>query len=75
MVTQTENFKGDLAAMLQRHFYRKLSYKMALFAPKEGDNAIPPTDVDGSPMQWVEPRPGIAMYEGNILPSGLALSR
>ncbi|KAJ4124265.1 hypothetical protein NW768_009624 [Fusarium equiseti] len=75
MIIQTQEFKGELAAMLQRHFYSELSYKMALFAPKDGDDTIPPTDVDGSPMQWVEPNSGVVMREGNVLPSGLALSK
>ena len=75
MIVQTQDFKGDLAAMLQRHFYRKESYKMALFAPKDEVDAAPPVDVDGSPMQWIDPVSGSRMHEGDILPSGLALSR
>ena len=74
MIMQTHEFKGDLAAMLQRHFYSKVSHKMVLFTAKEGDYATPPTDANGSPMQWIQPQPGVAMYEGNVLPSGLALS-
>ncbi|RBR24241.1 uncharacterized protein FIESC28_02974 [Fusarium coffeatum] len=75
MVIPTQDFKNDLAVMLQPSFYSEVSCKMALFAPKTDDDAVPPTDVDGLPMQWVEPQAGLTMYEGNILPSGLALSK
>ncbi|RGP60930.1 hypothetical protein FSPOR_10353 [Fusarium sporotrichioides] len=33
----TERFKGGLAIMLQKHFYADISYKMALFPPKENE--------------------------------------
>ncbi|RFN45570.1 hypothetical protein FIE12Z_10175 [Fusarium flagelliforme] len=75
MIIQTEDFKGDISAMLQRQFYSELSYKMALFTPKEEVDAVPPVDVDGSPMQWVDPLPGLEMREGDVLPAGLALSK
>ncbi|KAJ4011201.1 hypothetical protein NW766_007839 [Fusarium irregulare] len=75
MIIQTQDFKGDFAAMLQRHFYSEISHKMALFSPKEEHDAIAPTDADGLSMQWIEPLPGSRLREGDVLPSGLALSR
>ncbi|GKU20688.1 unnamed protein product [Fusarium langsethiae] len=74
IIIPTERFRGDLAIMLQRHFYSNIPYKMALFPPKENEEQPPPVDADGSQMLWFDPQSGAAMSEGDILPSGLALS-
>ncbi|WXC61412.1 hypothetical protein SNK03_007287 [Fusarium graminearum] len=74
IVLSADKFRGEIAAMLQRHFYSDISYKMALFPPKRTEEQLPPTDSKGSPMRWIHNQPGQVMKEGDIMPSGLALS-
>ncbi|OBS25784.1 hypothetical protein FPOA_06319 [Fusarium poae] len=74
IVIQTEGFRGELAAMLQQQYYCNISHRMALFTRKEQEDQPPPIDANGSSMRWIEPDPAVIMYQGDILPSGLALS-
>lgn len=61
--------------MLQQQYYRSISSKLALFPPKQQENQPPPVDADGSPMRWIDPQQDMEMYEGDVLPSGIGLSK
>ncbi|KAL4732653.1 hypothetical protein ACLX1H_001671 [Fusarium chlamydosporum] len=75
IVIQTEGFTGELAALLQRYFYSQTSRGMVLFPPREHVNQPPPIDSDGSPMRWIDPEHNIEMHTGDVLLSGLGLSK
>ncbi|RGP63631.1 hypothetical protein FLONG3_9844 [Fusarium longipes] len=76
VVLDTAKFRGELGVMLQRHYYSEKTTSMALYAPKhQQDDHLNLVDADGSPMQWIESQSGANMDMGNILPSGIALSR
>ncbi|KAJ4245481.1 hypothetical protein NW762_013990 [Fusarium torreyae] len=74
IIIHPKGFQGELAAMLQRELYSHMSYKLALFPPKQQDDQTPPISTNGQPMRWIMPEPQTAMKVGDILPSGLALS-
>ncbi|KAM0547470.1 hypothetical protein ACHAPJ_010343 [Fusarium lateritium] len=60
--------------MLQKELYSHMSYKLALFPPKQQDGQTTPINTNGQPMRWIMPEPQMVMKVGDILPSGLALS-
>ncbi|KAF4970712.1 hypothetical protein FSARC_2343 [Fusarium sarcochroum] len=54
-VTNPRDFKGEIALMLQRQFYSKLSNKLALFPQKDSPDQPPPREEEsGQSMRWIE---------------------
>ncbi|KAF4499804.1 hypothetical protein FAGAP_4008 [Fusarium agapanthi] len=64
-------FEAELAIMLQKQFYSRMSYSLALFPSRQTPEHPPPEGYMGRQMRWIDPA-STEMKVGDILPSGLA---
>ncbi|EWG52468.1 hypothetical protein FVEG_11210 [Fusarium verticillioides 7600] len=70
-VVQPHGFEAELAMMLQKQFYSRMSYSLALFPSRQTPEQPPPEGSLGRQMRWIDPA-STEMKVGDILPSGLA---
>ncbi|KAF5533698.1 hypothetical protein FMEXI_11669 [Fusarium mexicanum] len=70
-VVQPHAFEAELAIMLQKQFYSRMSYSLALFPSRQTPEQPPPEGSYGRQMRWIDPA-STEMKVGDILPSGLA---
>ncbi|RKK13392.1 hypothetical protein BFJ63_vAg991 [Fusarium oxysporum f. sp. narcissi] len=75
IVVQPHGFEAELAIMLQKQFYSRMSYSLALFPSRQTPEQPPPQGPLGSQMRWIDQAASAEMKVGDVLPSGLALYR
>ncbi|KAJ9418212.1 hypothetical protein QL093DRAFT_2566114 [Fusarium oxysporum] len=75
IVVQPHGFEAELAIMLQKQFYSRMSYSLALFPSRQTPEQPPPRGPLGSQMRWIDQAASAEMKVGDVLPSGLALYR
>ncbi|KAJ4032297.1 hypothetical protein NW758_011974 [Fusarium oxysporum] len=75
IVVQPHGFEAELAIMLQKQFYSRMSYSLALFPSRQTPEQLPPQGPLGSQMRWIDQAASAEMKVGDVLPSGLALYR
>ncbi|KAF5630501.1 hypothetical protein F52700_7181 [Fusarium sp. NRRL 52700] len=73
-VVQPRGFEAELAIMLQKQFYSRMSCSLALFPSRQTPEQPPPEGPLGRQMRWID-RVSAEMKVGDILPSGLAFYR
>jgi hypothetical protein len=61
--------------MLQKQFYSRMSYRLAIFPSMKSHEQLAPLDTKGRHMRWIYPVATGEMRVGDILTSGLALYR
>ncbi|KAL7764705.1 hypothetical protein ACKLNR_005850 [Fusarium oxysporum f. sp. zingiberi] len=75
IVVHPHGFEAELAIMLQKQFYSKMSYRLALFTSQQTPEQPPPLGPFGRQMRWIDQAAPAQMKVGDILTSGLALYR
>ncbi|KAF5696953.1 hypothetical protein FGLOB1_13148 [Fusarium globosum] len=75
IVVQSHGFEAELAIMLQKQFYSRMSYRLALFKSQQTPEQPPPLGPSGRQMRWIDQVAPNKMKVGDILTSGLALYR
>ncbi|KAF5691380.1 hypothetical protein FDENT_3421 [Fusarium denticulatum] len=73
-VIQPRGFEAELAIMLQKQFYSRMSYSLALFPSRQTPEQPPPEGPLGRQMRWID-QASAEMKVGDILSSGLAFYR
>ncbi|KAF4435622.1 hypothetical protein FACUT_7055 [Fusarium acutatum] len=71
IVAQPHGFEAELAIMLQKQFYSRMSYSLALFPSRQTPEQPPTEGLLGRQMRWID-RASAEIKVGDILPSGLA---
>ncbi|KAF5575385.1 hypothetical protein FPANT_11364 [Fusarium pseudoanthophilum] len=71
IIVQPHGFEAEVAIMLQKQFYSRMSYSLALFPSRQTPEQPPPEGYFGRQMRWID-RASAKMKVGDILPSGLA---
>ncbi|KLP15038.1 uncharacterized protein LW94_6800 [Fusarium fujikuroi] len=75
IVVQSHGLEAEIAIMLQRQFYSRMSYRLALFKSRQTPEQPPPLGPSGRQMRWIDQIAPTEMKVGDILTSGLALYR
>ncbi|EMT62555.1 hypothetical protein FOC4_g10006175 [Fusarium odoratissimum] len=75
IVVHPHGFEAELAIMLQKQFYSRMSYRLALFTSQQTPEQPPPLGPFGRQMRWIDQAAPAQMKVGDILTSGLALYR
>ncbi|KAF4956072.1 hypothetical protein FGADI_4097 [Fusarium gaditjirri] len=75
IVVHPHGFEAELAIMLQKQFYSRMSYRLALFPSQQTPEQPAPLGPFENQMRWIDQAAPAEMKVGDILTSGLALYR